>query len=192
MGLSSPLLPVNILVQQWHECLFSDGKWAKLQRVTWACPLLTGVTTAVIYLHPTVTLAHTVHTRCNRMNEVLFLTCTAQNSSVRVCVSYRGSQSGVRKCELDADVCKRVGAVSAGRVCVCVRACVCVCVCVSVCARERGPLVLSDRRIRSEGMYLSLSDSPHLISPPAQLLTQATLLDNSHRGVPGRKERWWP
>lgn len=58
-----------------------------------------------------------------------------------------------------------------------------------VCVSERGPLVLSDRGIRSEGIYLSLTDSPRLVSPPAQPLIQAALLENCHWGVPGRKER---
>lgn len=79
-------------------------------------------------------------------------------------------------CELEVSVCMRA----------------CVCVSASVCERasKRGPLVLSDRGIRSEGMYLSLSDSLHLFSSLAQLLTQATLLANSHRGVAGKEERF--
>lgn len=61
----------------------------------------------------------------------------------------------------------------------------CVCVC------DRGPLVLSDRGIGSEGMYLSLSDPP---APPLLSCSAAphgaTLLADSHGGIAGREQRF--
>lgn len=169
-----PLLLINILVHQWCDSLYSDGKHGKYERATSVCPLLTGVTTAMTFVepHPTVMQSHILYVHTDTQNgagwmSVFFTTFKAQHSSVcefvwalSVCVRERESWSRNLSWQ---------------------------CVCVG--QRERGPLVLSDRGIRSEGMYLSLSDSTRLFSPPAQLLT---LLDNIHWRAPDREERLWP
>ena len=131
MGLSSPLLPVNILVQHCHECLFSDSKRAKLE--TWVCPLLIGVTTAVIDLHPTVTLTHTVHTT-HKMEQdewsLFFNLHSTEFLRESLCELQRQSKWGAqvwirRECvrELEQSLLAE---------------CVCVCVCVCVCEGERS------------------------------------------------------
>lgn len=148
------LLLINFLVQQRHDCLYSDSKRGKLESATSVCPPFT---TAIVEPHATVTHSHVrTHGMC-RMNEFFFSACIAWLQRQRI----RG----------EACVCERVWMeISVG----------------CVCEWGRGPLVLSDRRIRSEGMYLSLSDSLCLFSPPAQPLTQATLLATGEYQAEGK------
>lgn len=97
---------MNLLVQQWHDCMYSDSKRGKSESATSVCLLLMGVTTAAFDPHPTVTHSRIDTHRMGRMNESFFslnLHCTAFLWCVNLFELLRRSKWGA--CELEVSVC---------------------------------------------------------------------------------------
>lgn len=137
------------LVMLWLCSVGNVGR----KNVTRQCPLLMGVTTAAVDPHLIVTYSHIWTHRLGSMNECFFSTHAAKHFSVvwkRETYTCRKKKRDVRELEVSMCVWKSLGRNLCWQ---------------HVCECERGPLVLSDRGIRSEGgIYLSLSDSLRLVS----------------------------